>query len=56
MRSLTKEDYEEIISLFPDFPNCDTFIETGTFEGATIKNLSSLFKNLYTVEYSEKLY
>lgn len=56
MRSLTSDDYLEIIEKYPCFQDCDTFIETGTYKGATIKNLLSNFKNLHTVEYSEKLY
>lgn len=56
MRSLTSEDFLEIIEKYHQFQDCETFIETGTYKGATIKNLLSNFKNLYTVEYSRKLY
>lgn len=36
--------------------NCRNFIETGTFLGVTISEMSKIFETLYTIEISEKLY
>lgn len=56
MRSLTIEDYNEIITFYPDFKTAKIFVETGTFKGETVKNMSNIFNAIYTVEYSKQLY
>lgn len=56
MRSLTLENYKEILSLFNPDMEYNIFIETGTYKAATIKNIQSEFKEIYTVEYSIKIF
>jgi hypothetical protein len=36
--------------------NLDTFVETGTFNGVTTEIASKIFKHVYSIELSEKLY
>jgi len=43
-------------TLHDDFRNYNVFIETGTYYGGTIFAMEPHFKQLYTVEYSEKYY
>jgi len=56
MKSFLKDDLNEILSLYPEFKNCKIFVETGTFKGGTVKEMSPFFEKIYTVEYSERLY
>jgi hypothetical protein len=46
---------EEIKKLAQHF-GCKTFVETGTFLGATTKEMIKHFNQLYTIELSEELY
>jgi len=43
-------------SLEDDYKNYNIFIETGTYLGNTIFGVEPLFNQLYTIEFSEKLY
>lgn len=53
MPNISKNFLESIKDSYTDYPN---FIETGTYEGSTIFAFEPLFKQLYTIELSEKLY
>jgi len=46
---------EEIKRVACDF-NCEIFVETGTFLGATTLEMIKQFKKLYTIELSEELF
>jgi hypothetical protein len=45
-----------LTSLKDDYKKFNTFIETGTLCGETIFGMEPYFKNLYTIEISEKYY
>lgn len=41
---------------YAEYYKCDTFIETGTFYGSTTNRVKDYFKNVYTIELSEKFF
>ena len=49
-------DYQILYQLRDKFTDYPCFIETGTHKGETIFQMESYFKQLYTIEYSEKYY
>jgi len=55
MPSLTLQELEEIQSLYSYNIN-QSFIETGTYMGATIDNIKNFFQNIYTIELNENLF
>lgn len=57
MPSLKINDLNEIFELLDeDKKNFDFFVETGTYQGDTIIEMSNFFKKLYTIELSDDLY
>ena len=55
MPSLTLQELEEIQSLY-SYNIKQSFIETGTYMGATIDNIKHYFENIYTIELNENLF
>ena len=45
-----------LLSLQDDYTKFPCFIETGTCWGATIFNIEPYFNNIYTIEFSERIY
>ena len=45
-----------LLSLQDDYTKFPCFIETGTCWGGTIFNIEPYFNNIYTIEFSERLY
>ena len=55
MPSLTLQQLDEIQSIYSYNIN-QSFIETGTYMGATIDNLKDFFENIYTIELNKNLF
>jgi predicted O-methyltransferase YrrM len=49
-------DINILLSLKDNYKNYSCFIETGTLEGQSIKNMEPYFDTLYTIEISEKYF
>ncbi|HEX2983831.1 MAG TPA: hypothetical protein VHO28_09845, partial [Ignavibacteriales bacterium] len=47
---------QEFLTFLKDSFAIDSFIETGTYLGESAYNASKVFKNIYTIELSQKLY
>jgi hypothetical protein len=57
MPSLKINDLNEIFELSSeDKKKFNFFVETGTYQGDTIMEMSNFFKKLYTIELSDELY
>lgn len=56
MPSITIHEINGILSKYGKNTSFDTFVETGTFRGETIFEMSRYFKELHTIELSDELY
>jgi hypothetical protein len=54
--SLLYDEILEVYSKHPEYANINTFIETGTYKGDTIRSMSKYFDKLYTFEIHPGLY
>jgi len=55
-KSLSIDEVKKIMGSKAGFQNIDVFVETGTFLGATVKNVCRYFKEVHTIELSKELY
>ena len=54
--SILYSEFDEQIAKYPDYKSIDTFIETGTYKGDTIHEMSKHFKTCFTFELHPTLY
>jgi hypothetical protein len=53
---LSEEDIKKIFERFPKYSQVETFVETGTFRGETVRCMKRIFNEIHTIELSKEYY
>ena len=54
--NLTETDIKKILKRCKGYDHIDTFIETGTFRGETVRCMKNFFQNVHTIELSHEYF